>query len=245
LIVSSPAPAATVSDPVGDFIPSFTGTASPDLDVTSFSVDYVSLKKTFLLGASLAGPVNLSTAGLYVIGVNTGTGTLAPFAGIGEPNVTFNQAIAIQKNGSATIGQTALPTGSFTLVGNVLTGTVPLSLLPSTGAAPANYGFNLWPRTGLGNNNQITDFAPQNALLTVAAVPEVGTWAMLLIGLGGIAFSLRRMKTAATRTPSTAPSAGVARAPAPTTSSASTTARPWATSKRTSSGPTASLSASC
>jgi len=210
MLISTPAKAATVLDPVNDFLPSFVGSYSADLDVTSFSVDYNAATQTFLLGASLAGPVNLSTAGLYVIGVNTGTGTLAPFAGIGEPNVTFNQAIAIQKNGSATIGQTALPTGSFTLVGNVLTGTVPLSLLPSTGAAPANYGFNLWPRTGLGNNNQITDFAPQNALLTVAAVPEVGTWAMLLIGLGGIAFSLRRMKTAATRTPSTKAKIGFA-----------------------------------
>jgi len=194
LVGISPASATTVLDPVGDFLPSFSGSYAADLDVTSFSVDYNSVAQTFLFGASLAGQVNLATPGLYVIGADTGTGVIAPFANIGEPNVVFNQAIAIQKNGSATIGQTALPAGSVTFVGNVFTATVPLSLLPSTGFTPQNYGFNLWPRTGLGNNNQITDFAPQNALLSVAAVPEPGTWAMLLTGLASVAFAMRRRR---------------------------------------------------
>jgi hypothetical protein len=75
LIASSPAVAATVSDPVGDFIPSFTGAASPDLDVTSFSVSLDPSATLFALGAVLAGDIDPSLAGFYVIGMNTGSGT--------------------------------------------------------------------------------------------------------------------------------------------------------------------------
>jgi hypothetical protein len=198
LLASSPVSAATVLDPTGDFLPTFAGPHDADLDVTSFSVDFNEASSTFLLGASLAGPVNPATPGIYVIGVNTGTGTLAPFSSIGEPNVTFNQAIAIQKNGTAMIGQTVLPSAA-TIVGNMFSATVPLSFLPSTGATPQTYGFNLWPRTAFGNNNQISDFAPENALLRVAAVPEPSTWAMLLAGFAAIGMAMRRKKAPVTR----------------------------------------------
>jgi hypothetical protein len=40
--------------PVGDFLPSFTGTASPDVDVTSSSVGLDPSATTFSLGAVLA-----------------------------------------------------------------------------------------------------------------------------------------------------------------------------------------------
>jgi hypothetical protein len=73
-VLASPAVASTVSDPVGDFLPSFTGTASPDLDVTSFSVSLDPSATTFSLGAVLAGDIDPSLAGFYVIGVNTGSG---------------------------------------------------------------------------------------------------------------------------------------------------------------------------
>jgi PEP-CTERM motif len=183
----------TVADPVGDFLPSYTGPLSPSLDVTSFTVTYNGLASSFLLSASLAGPVS-SAPGFYVIGVNTGTGTLAPFASIGEPNVIFNQAIAIQPTGTATIGQTQLAPGSVFINGNAFSALIPLALLPSTGFAPQNYGFNLWPRSGSGQNAQISDFAPQNANLAAAAVPEPGTWAMMLMGFGVIGASMRRRR---------------------------------------------------
>ena len=74
-LIASPAFAsATVSDPVGDILPSFVGTGSPDLDVTSFSVSLNSAATTFTLGAVLAGDIDPSLAGFYVIGVNTGAG---------------------------------------------------------------------------------------------------------------------------------------------------------------------------
>jgi hypothetical protein len=194
IIVSSPAIAATVSDATGDFLPSFTGTASPDLDVTSFSVSLDPAATTFSLGAVLAGDVNTALPGFYVIGVDTGAGAIRPFASIGEPNVIFDQVIVVQKNGTATLGQN---TFTVPMVGNQFILSVPTSLLPSTGASLANYGFNIWPRFGatVTNNSQISDFAPNNALLSVngvlAAVPEPSSWLMLLLGFGLVGGAMR------------------------------------------------------
>jgi hypothetical protein len=194
LLISAPAAAVsiTVADPVGDILPSFVGTGSADLDVTSFSVSLDPSATTFSLGAVLAGDINPALAGFYVIGVNTGAGAIRPFAGIGEPNVTFDQVIIVQKNGTATVGGTSLTT---LLSGNQFIVSVPLSLLPSTGAAPQNYGFNIWPREGavVTNNSQITDFAPNNALLAVNGVfvPEPASWLMMLLGFGLIGGAMR------------------------------------------------------
>jgi hypothetical protein len=194
-IIAAPVSAqATVFDPVGDFLASYAFDHDPDLDVTSFSVSFNDATDMFLLGASLAGPVDLSEEGFYVIGVNTGTGTIDPFDDIGQGNVTFNQVIVLQKDGSVNLG-------TATLVGNVFTISVPLSLLPTTGADPQAYGFNLWPRygAGLGGNDQISDFAPNNALLTVnGVVPEPATWMTMLLGFGvaGAALRFRRRRHA-------------------------------------------------
>ena len=198
LFLATPAPAATVLDPVGDFLDSYVFDHDPDLDVTSFSVDFNSVTSTFLLGASLAGPVDLSEEGFYVIGVNTGAGAIDPFNNIGEGNVTFDRVIRVNKDGTATLGMTSL---AATLVGNVFTVSVPLSLLPSTGATPEDYGFNLWPRYGstVTGNDQISDFAPENALLTVNGianiVPEPATWLTMLLGFGLAGAALRSRRS--------------------------------------------------
>lgn len=193
LLFATPAIAASVVDPTGDFLPTYTaGPRLADLDVTGFSVNYNSALQFFTLGASFAGDITPQTAGLYVFGVNTGTGTARPFAAIGEPNVIFNQAIVIQKDGTGSVGATALDPAGISIAGNILTARIPLSLLPSTGFSPTQYGFNLWPRIGLGNNNQITDFSPENATIAISAVPEPATWAMMLMGLGAVGLGLRR-----------------------------------------------------
>jgi PEP-CTERM motif len=198
LIASAPAAhAATVSDPTGDFVPGFIGPKNPDLDVTSFSVAFNSATSLFSIGATLAGDINPATAGFYIIGVNTGTGVIAPFASVGQPNVIFNQALRINKDGTGTLGANTLDPSTITIAGNIFTVRVPLALLPSTGFAPGNYGFNLWPRVGLGNNNQISDFAPENATLAAnGAVPEPTTWAMMLIGFGAVGLSMRGKRRA-------------------------------------------------
>jgi len=115
-----------------------------------------------------------------------------PFDAIGQGNVTFDQVIVLQKDGSVNLG-------SASFVGNVFTISVPLALLPSTGAAPTAYGFNLWPRYGAGvtGNDQISDFAPNNALLTVnGVVPEPTTWMTMLLGFGlaGAAIRFRQRR---------------------------------------------------
>jgi hypothetical protein len=60
------------------------------------------------------------------------------------------------------------------------------ALLPSTGFEFVDYLWNLWPRIGFGLNNQISDFAPDNAMERVQAIPEPSS--ILLLGLGAVAF---------------------------------------------------------
>jgi hypothetical protein len=172
--------ATTMTDATDDFLPTFSGPRDADLDVTSFSVTYNSVTSSFLLGATLAGPIDSSKAGLYAIGVDTGTGPFAPFADVGAPNVIFNQVVVVRKDGTVLIS------------GNSFSAVVPLALLPSTGFDPVHYGFNLWPRTGLGANDLISDFAPNNALISAAGVPEPASWAMMLVGFGIAGSALRR-----------------------------------------------------
>ena len=193
--LARPAVAATVIDPVGDYLPTYRGPQQPDLDVTEFSVFFNPSLSTFLLQTTMAGPIDTSIGGFYVIGANTGTGP-NNFASLGLSGVTFNQAIVVQKNGTGTVGVNALPAGSVTIDGRVLNVTVPLSLLPTTGFAPINYGFNMWPRTnapGITGNPAISDFAPDNGILAVSApVPEPASWTLMILGLGVVGWSLRR-----------------------------------------------------
>lgn len=191
LALASPATAATVVDATGDFLPTYVGPPLADLDVTSFSVAYNGATSIFTLGATFAGSIDPSTVGFYVFGVNTGTGTIRPFAALGQGNVIFNQAVTIRKDGTGSLGQTALDPSDISIAGNILTFKIAASLLPSTGFAPESYGWNLWPRIGTGNNNQITDFSPENATLAASAVPEPATWAMLIIGFGAVGGTMR------------------------------------------------------
>lgn len=192
-IAPAPAQAASVMDAVGDFLPTYAGPRLADLDVTSFSVNFNAQSSIFTLGATFAGAIAPTTAGIYVFGVNTGTGLIRPFASIGQPNVIFNQAITIRKDGTGSIGAAALNPSDIIIAGNVLTFRVATSLLPSTGFQPEQYGFNLWPRVGTGNNNQISDFSPENATLA-AAVPEPASWALMIAGFGVVGASMRRRK---------------------------------------------------
>lgn len=195
IVIGTPAAATTIIDPAGDFLPSYTRPHVADLDVTGFSVNFDSNTNSFLLAATLAGAINPAEEGFYVIGVNTGAGAIAPFGSIGQGNVTFDQVVLVQKDGSASVGANTLVA---TISGNQFSVTVPLSLLPSTGALPLGYGFNLWSRYGrtVVGNFQIADFAPNNALLTAAAsdvgaIPEPSTWLTMLLGFGVIGASLR------------------------------------------------------
>ena len=174
------------SDPVGDFLPG--ASHDTDLDLTSMTVTYDDVAQTFLVSATLAGPINTDNdfPGNYVLGVNTGSGAIHPFAGVGQPDVRFNQAFVLQKSGAvnnASIIATMMGSG-FSLL-------IPLATLPATvaGFQPGDYGFNIWSR---GPGNKLADFAPENRML--AAVPEPATWAMLIMGFGLAGGALRRRR---------------------------------------------------
>jgi PEP-CTERM motif len=192
--IAGSAHAVTVSDASGDFLATYTGSPDADLDVTSFSVVYDATTQFFTLGAVFAGAIDPAKAGRYIIGVDTGRGALKPFAAIGQPNVTFDQAITVQKNGTGTVGATALAANAITIVGDRFTAVIPLSLLPSTGYNPLAYGWNLWPRGAPAGLAGISDFAPENRVLQIAA-PEPGTWMMMLGGFGIAGVALRRRTT--------------------------------------------------
>lgn len=182
------ASAVSVVDATGDFVPGFSGPNDPDLDVTEFSVTYDSTTSLFTLGAILAGTIDTNKAGRYVIGVDTGNGANAPFGTIGAPNVRFTQAFSVLKDGTALIGTTPL---SVALGGSQFSVIVPLSLIPTTGFSPTQYGWNLWPRNGGSGLTAISDFAPDNGLLAITPVPEPGAWAMMLLGFGIVGGALR------------------------------------------------------
>jgi len=178
--------AAPITDPLGDFIPSFVGPHNADLDVLSGELVFSGTQFTF--NTTLAGPVGTTAGSLYVLGLDRGQGT-SRFPII-APGVLFDEVVAITGTGTATVRDliagtaTTLPGSAVTFSGNNLNISFPLSLAPSLGLTPSNYMWNLWPRTGATNDNQISDFAPDNsdARVTVAAVPEPATIALLGLG---------------------------------------------------------------
>src|SRR5690349_20831987 len=187
----TPAIASTTIDPVGDFLPSYTGPHTGEFDVTNFSVTFDPSTSLFRIGGTLAGTINPETDGYYIIGVNTGAGAIDPFGSIGQPDVESDKVVVVAGEGEVFIGSEDLV---FSIFGNSFSVLVPLSLLPSTGADPLDYGFNLWPRTEIdtpGNLEHISDFAPNNALLKATAVPEPVTWMTMLLGFGLAGASLR------------------------------------------------------
>lgn len=190
-----PAHATDIPDATNDFLPTYLGPHDADLDVTSFGVLYDPIAAVFRPDATFAGVIDATKAGFYVIGANTGTGP-NNFAAIGAGGVRFNQAIVIQKDGTAAISGVALAGNPVTIAGNSLTVLVPLSRLPTTGFQADNYGFNIWPRTavaGITGNAAISDFAPNNA--TIAPAPEPATWAMMMLGFGLMGGVLRYRKS--------------------------------------------------
>lgn len=194
-LAAAPAQAATWVDPAGDWVTGYAGPLNADLDVKSFSVDYDAGTQVFTLTSVMQGAINFSTVGVYVIGVNTGTGPSRPFAAIGNPNVIFNQAITIRKDGTGSIGATALDPATIVFLGDTITLKIALGLMPSTGFTPQQYGFNIWPRSATSGANVISDFGPDNANLTVtglAPVPEPASWMLLLSGFGMLGATMRR-----------------------------------------------------
>jgi hypothetical protein len=153
-----------INDARGDFLASFTGPRNPDLDVTRTEVTFDGTN--FIFESTSAGQIGTTPGALFVWGVDRGQG-MARFPDL-APGVLFDAVVVIQPGGMSAVrdlttsmGQ-PLPAGNVTFTGNQLRVTVPAGLLPSRGFSQERFTVNLWPRTGVGNNNQISDFAPDN-----------------------------------------------------------------------------------
>ena len=202
-LIALPAGAVTITDPVGDFIPAFSGTHSGDIDVVSASVTFDGT--AFHFSATLDGAIGTLPTSLYVIGVNRGAAT-SNFAAppINLPGVVFDTVVTMTGTGVTggrdLITNTALvlPVGAAHIAGDSFELDIPLSLLPSAGFSPLQYGFNLWPRdisvTADATHTPIADFAPDNATFVATAVPEPMSLALLGSGLLGMCLVRRRSR---------------------------------------------------
>ena len=163
-----------VSDAAGDFIPSFDGPHNADLDARSMEVSFTG-GNTFVFNATVAGKVGLTSGGVYVWGVNRGSGT-ARFGSIAT-GVLFDFVVIVKPGATSSVRDfisgivTDLPASSVTVAGSTIEVRVPSSLLPQQGLTPDQFTTNFWPRTGLVSNNQIADFAPDNSNAPVRVVP--------------------------------------------------------------------------
>ncbi len=198
------------SDPQGDFLSTYAGVQNGAVDVLFAYSIFDQASSSFTFGATMAGPISGAASGTqYIWGINRGAGT-ARLNGGATPvgsGVLFDSVIALTTAGTGVVNlfpttpaTTALPSGAVVISGNSITVTVAASLLPNNGFTFANYQWNIWPRVGSGNNNQITDFAPDNSslgTLAITPVPEPDALAMMLAGLGLVGFIARRRRTAA------------------------------------------------
>ena len=185
LPLCSPAEAAYI-DPTGDFLSSYTGPQNGDLDVVNFDAQFDGT--TFTFSSTSNGAIGTTPGGIFVWGVDRGAHT----AGFGafRPGVLFDAVVIANPNGPsrAVVNgvTTVLPSSALKVLGNMISISLPASLLPSTGVSVFDYMVNLWPRSGAGGNTVISDFAPDNSDIAVSFVPEPAAWMILLMGLLGL-----------------------------------------------------------
>jgi hypothetical protein len=185
--------AASISDPVGDFLPTYTGPQGADLDVVSSEVTLNGNQLFF--SATLAGQVGTTAGASYVFGLNRGQGTQrflasTPSTGAG---VFFDSVVILRPDGTGQFNDQLNSANSTALTGvsvsgNQISATFNASLFPSTGFALSDYTWNLWPRvSSVTGTAGISDFAPDASNASVA-VPEPASMSGLLAVAGFAAF---------------------------------------------------------
>lgn len=174
-------------DPVGDFLPVYTGPANGDLDVTSVDAILSGPDEVVLVGTH-AAPLGTTPGAAYVWGIDRGAGTdllstLDPPAGEG---VAFDAVAILLPDGTGSFidlagggAPQALEPASIVVSGPTISVGLPRSLLPSQGLDFADYGYNLWPRSAPdgvdpGDNTQISDFAPDASTFVARSYEPAG-----------------------------------------------------------------------
>lgn len=201
--VASPAGATVITDPVGDFIPAFTGAHSGDIDVVASSVTFDG--SIFHFNATMNGAIGTLPTSIYVLGINRGKATSSfAAAPVNLPGVVFDTVITM--TGAGVLGgrdlitatPLTLPASAAHVSGKSFTLDIPLSFLPSAGFTPFQYGFNLWPRdtsvVASPTQTPISDFAPDNSTFVATGVPEPMSLALLSSGLLGLCLARRRSR---------------------------------------------------
>lgn len=206
-IVAAAGAARAATDPVGDFLPTYAGTQSANLDIVG--VDATFDGTNFKLSATMNGAIGSVPGAIYVWGVNRGAGT-ARLNAVStpplDPTVKWD-ALAVQSTDGTlrvvTLQLAGPPTvsafaGGVTIDGNTISTTVPLALWPTRGFDPTGYTFQLWSRLRAnpaadGTNIEIADFGPR----VFASVPEPASWAMMVGGFGFAGTAVRRRRTSA------------------------------------------------
>jgi hypothetical protein len=174
---------ALIADPVGDFLPTYTGPQDPGLDVVSHEAVFLEDEGRVVFYGKMAGSVAGTQAvnGLYIIGVDRGLGTprfrsATPVIG---PNVTWDSIVRVNANGTGLFNNilagvtTPLNPADISINGDEFTASVPLSLMmPSAARPPQEWTYNLWPRNGLvpGQSQNVSDLAPDDGNSPVQAV---------------------------------------------------------------------------
>ena len=187
--LAAAANAHAVTDVVGDFLPSYTGSQAGAYDILIADVSFDPSSATFSLHAKTAGDIASRPNAAYVFGFNRGGAANSPFGPIGVPDVSFNATAVMRSNGTGSVGANSF---AVTVAGDEIFGSLSASLLPSNGSTPDQYTWSLWSINsaivGLPRN---ADFAP-NANISVAVVPEPETYALMLAGLGAVGVIARR-----------------------------------------------------
>lgn len=205
--LTSPAHAVRITDPVNDFLSTYTaGPQAADLDVVAAEVSLVGDR--LLFSVTLNGQIGTTPgAAAYVFGLDRGQGV--PFFALDNPpvatNVQFDAALVlIPDNDFVAVDdivpddtRTVLSPSVFTISGNEIVAELPLSLFPSRGRTAAQYTFNFWTRFPAGiSNDQLADFAPDNSNAQITVVPEPSSVLGLCIaGTMALVYRGRRYKT--------------------------------------------------
>jgi len=176
--------AEEIADPIGDFLPTYTGAQDPGLDVVAHEVTLLDDRLIFF--GQMAGPIapTQTVGGVYLIGIDRGRGTPRFVSGtpIIGPNVLWDLIVRINPDGTGLVNNqvagvvTPLNPADITINGSEFTASVPLSLLlPASTRPPCEWTYNLWPRNGIvvGRNVNVSDLAPDDGNSPVHTVPEV------------------------------------------------------------------------
>jgi hypothetical protein len=174
---------AAISDPVGDFLSTYTAPQLPGMDVVAHEVVFLEDQDRVVFSGRMAGPITpiQEINGLYLFGLDRGRGTPHFLGGTPQigPNVVWDSVVRINPNGTGLVNNqvagviTQLNPTDISINGDEFTASVPLSLLlPTATRPPEEWTYNLWPRNSvvIGQNVSVSDLAPDDGNSPVQVV---------------------------------------------------------------------------